>query len=123
MLEEMKKNNPVSLRRFRAQKFYDHYFSLPASQRTKERSAILLEAIFDYAYEYVPRNRRTRSGQVKVSSEESRRISRRLEEFILPGGQSEPDSVMNWLHANMVPEAWTFPDDLRGFVQDCLRDG
>ena len=118
----MKTNNLVSLRKFRAQQLYNRYFSLPVSQRTKERSAQLLEAIFDYAYEHVPRHRQTRSTLIGVSQDESRRISRRLEEFIEPDIGPDPDSVMNWLHANMVPEAWAFPEDLRSFVHDCLRD-
>lgn len=117
------KNNLVSLRKFRAQKLYDHYLSLPVSQRNNERSTKLLEAIFSYAYEHVPKNRRTRSGQLMIGPDESRRISRRLEEFILPGRQSDPDSLMNWLHENMVQEAWAFPDDLRGFVHECLLNG
>jgi hypothetical protein len=119
----MMKNKLVSLRRFRAQKLYDHYLSLPVSQRSNERSAKLLEAIFSYAYENVPKNRRLRPGEPMVGPEESRRISRRIEEFMLPDGQPDTDSLMNWLHDNMVQEAWTFPDDLRGLVQECLRNG
>lgn len=118
----MKKNNLVSLRWFRAKQLHDSYFALPSIQRTNERSAKLTEAIFDYAYEHVPKNRRTRSGQLIITADESRRISRRLEEFILPG-EPDPDSVMNWLHANMVQEAWAYPEDLRGFVHECLQDG
>ncbi len=118
----MKNNNLVSLRKYRAQQLYNRYFSLPVSQRTQERSTQLLEAIFDYAYEHVPTRRRNRSELLRISQDESRRISRRLEEFIVRDSEPGPDSVMNWLHANMVPEAWACPDDLRGFVQECLRD-
>ena len=119
----MSKSNLISLRRFRAQKLYDEYFSLPVSQRRGERSTRLLEAIFDYAYENVPKGRRARAGTLTIHAEESLRISRRLEEFTIPGGRPNPGSVMNWLHSNMVPEAWGFPDDLRGFVHECLDDG
>jgi hypothetical protein len=119
----MNNNNLVSLRRFRAKRLYDIYFALPSTQRTGERAANLIEAILEYAYENVPRHRRARSGQLYVSPGESKRISLRLEEFLFPHNESDPHSLMNWLHANMIPEAWTYPDDLRGFVQDCLRDG
>jgi hypothetical protein len=117
----MKNNKMVSLREYRARKLYDRFFSLPSSQRTNERSAQMLEAIFDYAYECVPKDRRRRNGRVRVTPEESRRISRRLEEFMVPESKYDPDSVMNWLHANMVPEAWAYPDDLRGLVQEILH--
>jgi hypothetical protein len=116
----MENNNLVSLRHYRAKKLCDVYFALPSSHRTKKRAAKLIEAIFDYAYENVPRHRRKRSGRLHVSPGESKRISRRLEEFVFPGAASDPDSLMNWLHANLIPEAWTYPEDLRGFIQDCL---
>jgi hypothetical protein len=119
----MKKNNVTSLRKFRAQQIYERYYSLPVSQRTSERSAQLIEAIFDYAYEHVPKNRRHRLGYLKISPTESRRISRRLEEFMFPERPSDPDSIMKWLHAHMIPEAWTFSDDLRGLVQEYLHSG
>jgi hypothetical protein len=118
----MKNNNLVSLRWYRAKQLYDAYYAVPSSQRSNERAGKMIEAIFDYAYEHVPKSRRTRSVIKNISADQSRQISRRLEEFIMPGEQN-PDSVMNWLHANMVQEAWAFPDDLQGFVHECLRDG
>ena len=119
----MKNNNVTSLRRFRAQQIYKRYYSLPASQRTSERSTRLIEAIFAYAYEHVPKNHRNRLGQLRISPLESRRISRRLGEFIFSDHPSDPDSIMDWLHDHMIPEAWTFPDDLRGLVQEYLHNG
>jgi hypothetical protein len=118
----MKNKKLVSLRGYRARRLYDRFFSLPASQRTNERSAQMLEAIFDYAYEFVPNDRRRRNGRVRVTPEESGRISRRLEEFMVPESKYDPDSVMNWLHANMVPEAWAYPDDLRGLVREIIHN-
>jgi hypothetical protein len=118
----MKNKNLVSLRGYRARKLYDRFFSLPPSQRTNERSARMLEAIFDYAYEFVPKNSRRRNGRVRVTPEESRRISRRLEEFMVPASKYDPDSVMNWLHEHMISEAWAYPDDLRGLVREILHN-
>ncbi len=118
----MNNNKMVSLRGYKARKLYDRFFSLPSSQRTDERSAQMLEAIFDYAYEHVPKDRRRRNGRIRVTPEESRRISRRLEEFMVPKSKYDPDSVMNWLHENMVPEAWAYPDDLRSLVREILHN-
>ena len=115
----MAKNKITSLRRYRAQRIYNNFVSIPASQQTNARAALLLEAIFDYAYEYVPRARRYSTRRVKVSVKESARISARLEEFLPIGRTGEP--IMKWLHDNMVDEAWSYPDDRRQFIRDCLR--
>ena len=115
----MARENITSLRRFRAQRIYNNFVSLPVSQRTNARAALLLEAIFDYAYEHVPHARRYSTRRAKVSEQESVRISARLEEFLPLGNTREP--IMKWLHDNMVSEAWSYPEDRRQFVRDCLR--
>jgi hypothetical protein len=115
----MAKNKITSLRRYRAERIYKNFVSIPASQQTNARAALLLEAIFDYAYEHVPRARRYSTRRVKVSVKESARISARLEEFLPLGSTGEP--IMKWLHDNMVDEAWSYPDDRRQFIRDCLR--
>ena len=115
----MAKNKITSLRRYRAHRIYKNFMVMPASQQTNARAALLLEAIFDYAYEHVPRSRRYTTRRVKVSIKESVRISARLEEFLPPGSAREP--IMKWLHDNMVAEAWSYPEDRRQFVRDCLR--
>jgi len=115
----MARNNITSLRRYRAQRIYERFVSLPAAQRTNARTALLLEAIFDYAYENIPRPRRFSSRRVKVSEQESARISARLEEFAPFGDGRAP--ITRWLHDNMVAEAWSYPDDRRQFVRDCLK--
>lgn len=109
----------TSLRRYRAQRIYKKFIALPASQQTNARAALLLEAIFDYAYEHVPHARHYSSRRVSVSVKESARISERLDEFMPEGGAGEP--IMNWLHENMVAEAWSYPEDRRQFIRDCLR--
>ncbi len=115
----MAKNKITSLRRYRAQRIYKNFISMPASQQTNARAALLLEAIFDYAYEHVPRARHYSTHRVKVSVTESARISERLEEFLPLGSKGEP--IMKWLHDNMVADAWSYPEDRRQFVRDCLR--
>lgn len=115
----MARNEITSLRRYRAQRIYRNFVSLPVSQRTNSRAALLLEAIFDYAYEHVPRARRYSTRRVRVSEKESARISARLEEFLPPNGAHDP--IMKWLHDNMVAEAWSYPEDRRQFIRDCLR--
>jgi len=115
----MAKNTIVSLRHYRAQRIHRNFVSLPATERTNARAALLLEAIFDYAYEYVPRNRRYSTRRANVSEQESARISARLEEFLPADNAREP--IMKWLHDNMVAEAWSYPEDRRRFVRECLR--
>lgn len=115
--------NIVSLRRFRAQRCFDGYTSLPRSQRTDARSSLLLEAIFDYAYESVPRKNVMSSRQIRVDPDESRRISERLDEFIPKPGDTGKEPIMSWLHENLVPEAWTYPEDMRKLMRDILREG
>ncbi len=115
----MANNNITSLRHYRAHRIHKKFVSLPAQQRTNARAALLLEAIFDYAYEHVPHNRRYSTNRTKISEQESARISARLEEF-LPSGNS-PEPIMKWLHDNMVDEAWSYPEDRRQFIRDCLR--
>lgn len=106
----------VSLRRFRAYQQYESYNALPQTLRTSERAEPVIEAIFDYAYEHVPRRRPHR-----LAPDITRQVSRRLDEFI--PGEVAPDSLplMEWLHENMLPEVWLSPDLLRDFVGDCLR--
>jgi hypothetical protein len=118
----MNNKNVVSLRRFRARQCYQRYIRLPVAQRTNARCALVLEAIFDYAYEHVPRRDRYSRRQVRVTIEESRRISTRLEEFIPPEDNKNTDPIMQWLHDNMLPEAWSHPDELRHFVRECIRN-
>jgi hypothetical protein len=118
----MKNDNVTSLRRFRAQRFYDGYRMLPRSQRTSARSALLLEAIFEYAYEHVPRHRLAAALPDAVDADEARRISRRLEEFIPSRGRGQADPIMSWLHDNLVPEAWIYTEDIRNVVRDILRE-
>jgi|GEM_PF-1759273 len=115
----MAKNKITSLRRYRAQRIYESFVSLPASQKTNARTALLLEALFDYAYEHVPRTHRYSARRARISERESARISARLEEFLPLADAREP--IMKWLHDNMVAEAWSYPEDRRLFVRDCLR--
>jgi hypothetical protein len=115
----MARNKITSLRRYRAQRIYQRFVSMPVSQRTNARAAMLLEAIFDYAYEHVPHARHYSTRRVRVNEQESARISARLEEFLPPGTAREP--IMKWLHDNMVAEAWSYPEDRRQFIRDCLR--
>lgn len=117
------KKNVTSLRRYRAQRFFDGYVSLPRSQRNGTRSALLLEAIFEYAYEHVPPHQMASSRQIRVDPDQSRLISQRLEEFIPRPRNAEGEPIMSWLHDNLVPEAWTYPDDIRRLVQELLREG
>ncbi|MFQ5635637.1 MAG: hypothetical protein ACE5G3_09965 [Gammaproteobacteria bacterium] len=118
----MNDKNVMSLRRYRAQRCFDGYLSLPRSQRTSSRSALLLEAIFDYAYESVPRHQVTSARQIRVDADESRRICRRLEEFIPRDRADDGEPIMSWLHDHMLLDAWTYPDDIRSLVSDILRD-
>jgi len=115
----MANNKITSLRRYRAQRIYETFMSLPVSQQTNARAALLLEAVFDYAYEHVPRTSRYSSRRAGISEQESARISARLEEFLPSRSAREP--IMKWLHDNMVAEAWSYPEDRRLFVRDCLR--
>jgi len=116
---KMASNEITSLRRYRAHRIYKKFIALPASQQTNSRAALLLEAIFEYAYEHVPRARHYSAPRVSVSVKESARISERLEEFLPMGGAGDP--IMKWLHDNMIAEAWSYPEDRRQFVRDCLR--
>jgi hypothetical protein len=118
----MKNDKVVSLRRYRAHRAYNIYMSLPSSQRTETRSTVVLEAIFDYAYEHVPGQKWGVPRRIRVSLEESRRISSRLEEFILPVRQLEADPIMQWLYDNMIEEAWENPEDRGNFVVECIKD-
>jgi len=115
----MASNEITSLRQYQAQRIYKRFVSMPASQQTNARAALLLEAIFNYAYEHVPRTRHYSKSRVRVSEKESALISTRLEEFLPPGDADQP--IMKWLHDNMVAEAWSYPEDRRQFIRDCLR--
>lgn len=118
----MKNENVTSLRKYRARRCFDGYLSLPRSQRTSARSALLLEAIFEYAYESLPRHQITSSQPVDVDADESRRICQRLEEFIPPPHDHAAEPIMSWLHENLVPEAWTYPGEIRSLMHDILRE-
>ena len=118
----MKNQNVTSLRKYRAQRCFDGYISLPRSQRTSARSALLLEAIFEYAYESVPRHKIVSAREVRVDPYESRRICERLEEFIPGPCKDDGEPIMSWLHDNLVPEAWTYPEDMRSLMRDILRE-
>ncbi len=121
-LGEMSGKKVTSLRRYRAQRFFDGYVSLPRSQRTGARSALLLEAIFEYAYEHVSPRQIASASQMRVDPEQSRLISQRLEEFIPRTRNAEREPIMRWLHDNLVPEAWAYPDDIRHLMQEFLRE-
>ena len=115
----MAKNNITSLRRYRAQRIHSKFMGLPNSQRTNERASLLLEAMFDYAYEHVPQARYYSSQAIKVDVEDSALISARLEEFLPPDKTGIP--IMKWLHDNMIDDAWSYPEDRRRFIRDCLQ--
>lgn len=117
----MQKKNITSIRRYRAQRCLDNYLSLQPSQRTQARSSLLLEVMFEYAYENVPRHKIMSAGQIRVGADESRRICARLEEFIPRSVSAEGEPIMSWLHDNLVPEAWTYPEDMRNLVRDIIR--
>lgn len=112
----------VSLRRYRAHTLFAGFLSLPMSQRTHARSMAVLEAIFDYAYEHVPEQKWGSSRRISVSPAETRRISQRLEEFMVPAQPADTDPIIRWLHENMVEEAWDNPEELSHFVGECITD-
>lgn len=118
----MKNKNVTSLRKYRAQRCFKGYISLPRSQRTSARSALVLEAIFEYAYDSVPRHKIMCERQIRVDPSESRRICERLEEFIPAPVNDGSEPIMSWLHDNLVPEAWTYPQDMRNLMRDILRE-
>ena len=118
----MEKRAVTSLRRFRAQRCFDGYVSLPTSQRTDARSAMLIGAIFEYAYDHVPRSQVMSSRQIRVSPEDAQRISQRLEEFMPRPTAKDGEPIMNWLHENLIPEAWAYPEDMRHLMRDILRE-
>lgn len=95
---------------------------LHPSQRTSARAALLAEAIFEYAYESVPRRNFLSSRRVALRPEESLRVCERLGEFIQTPGGSSGVTIMKWLHDNLLPEAWTYPQDMQSLVQEFLRD-
>lgn len=115
----MATKNVTSLRRYRAQRIHRKFMGLPPSQRTNERASLLLEAIFDYAYEHVPQARFYSNEAIRVGADDSALISSRLEEFLPPDQSGRP--IMKWLHDNMVDDAWSYPEDRRRFVRDCLQ--
>ena len=121
-LGKMKNKKVTSLRRYRARRYFDGYISLPRSQRNSARSALVLEAIFEYAYENVPRHTIASSPRVSFDPDESRLICERLEEFIPPPHYAEREPIMSWLHENLVPEAWTYHEDMRNLMRDILRE-
>lgn len=117
----MKNNGVTSLRKFRAQRYFEGYLSLPASQRTNARAALLIEAIFEYAYDHIPKHQVMSTKRIRVSPDDARRISQRLEEFMPPSACQDGVPIMNWLHENLVPEAWAYPEDMRDLMRDMLR--
>jgi len=118
----MKNANVTSLRRYRAQRCFNGYLSLPPSQRTRARSSLVLEAIFDYAYESVPRDVIESCEVIELTPDESREISARLDEFVPKSMHAEAKPIMTWLHENLIPEAWTCPEDIRNLMQEILRE-
>ena len=118
----MKIANVTSLRRYRAQRCFNGYLSLPPSQRTRARSSLVLEAIFDYAYESVPHNVIETAEKIELSPEDSRQISARLDEFVPKSMRAEAKPIMTWLHENLIPEAWAYPEDIRNLMQEILRE-
>lgn len=119
---KVNKTKVVELRRYRAHRVFANYLSLPVSQRNNSRSTAVLEAIFDYAYEHVPDQKWGALRRINVSPAESRRISRRLEEFMMPARRKDTDPIMKWLHDNMVDEAWENPEEIGHFVRECIKD-
>ena len=111
----------TSLRRYKAHKHYKQYIMLPSAMRTPDRAEGVLTAIFDYAYEHVD----CCDGHPlrEASWEETRNVSKKLVEFMPVNGGSDPDEMMQWLHENLVPEAWMSPDYLKDFLHECLRHG
>ena len=118
----MKNANITSLRRYRAQRCFNGYLSLPPSQRTSARSSLVLESIFDYAYESVPRDAIESLTAIELTSDEAREISARLDEFVPKSMHAEAKPIMTWLHENLIPEAWSHPEDIRKLMQDILRE-
>ena len=110
----------ISLRRYRACRAYARYTSLPDALRTRKRAEQVLEAIFEYAYEGVPPS--VRLDPSRATPEMTLQVCRRLDEFIPNEGDRNSPQVMEWLHKNMLSEAWLSPDNLKGFVVECLRD-
>ena len=35
---------------------------------------------------------------------------------------AEAKPIMTWLHENLIPEAWTCPEDIRNLMQEILRE-
>ena len=83
---------------------------------------MLIEAIFEYAYDHIPRSQVLSSRQIRVSPEDAQRISQRLEEFMPPSTDKDGKPIMNWLHENLLPEAWAYPEDMRSLMRDILRE-
>jgi len=111
----------TSLRQYKAHKQYRRFIALPCTLRTPERAEGVLSAIFDYAYEHVatPISKRSHDS----SWEDTRQVSKKLVEFMPASVDSNADEMMQWLHENMVSEAWTSPDYLKDFIHECLRHG
>ena len=109
----------TSLRGFLARRQCERYISLPAKLRTPERTRIVMGLIFDYAYEHVVERRDEL--MPPVGDAEARLISRKLAEFIGPEKPGQ-ESIMEWLRANLVAEAWDSPENFTDFVQAHLRN-
>ena len=114
--------SPEALRRYRAQRCFNGFLSLPPSQRTRARSSLVTEAIIDYAYEGVPRDMIESRQAISLSPDESREISARLDEFVPNSMRAEAKPIMTWLHENLIPEAWAYPEDIRNLMQEILRE-
>lgn len=115
----MSGHGPISLRGFLARRQYEKYISLPSKLRTPERTRAMIGLIFDYAYEHVVERRD--QPMPPVSEVDARMISRKLDEFIGPESPGQ-ESIMEWLRANLVHEAWSSPENFTDFVQAHLRE-
>ena len=116
----MSANGITSLRGFLAKQQYERYMALPQKMRTPDRTRIVMGLIFDYAYEHVVERRH--DPMPSVNDADARLIARKLAEFIGPEKPGQ-ESIMEWLRANLVSEAWSSPDNFTDFVQAHLRDG
>lgn len=110
----------TSLRGFLAKQQYDRYMALPLKLRTPDRTRVVMGLIFDYAYEHVVERRD--QPMPPVNDADARMIARKLGEFIGPEKPGQ-ESIMEWLRANLVAEAWSSPENFTDFVQAHLRDG
>ncbi len=98
----------ISLNAYKAHQASARYYALPVQSRTSEQARPLLQAIFDYAFEHVPKG--TPDSPHEVTEEEARLVARKLSEFGPDGNQSARKRTMDWLRINMLLEAWKSTD-------------